>query len=124
MSEFTVLSMSKYRNVAVTYCISFINIVISNGLKEKKDKKHIKQLYMVKQNREEWLLGVHIQSFIYLSIVTTQRETIKKRVRPLDEGKDAYAHKNYYRELFIISKIVYKNISLHTNVLEEFMEFL
>ena len=67
---------------------------------------------------------MHIQSFIYLSIVTTQRETIKKCVRPLDEGKDAYAHKNYYRELFIISKIVYKNISLHTNVLEEFMEFL
>ena len=36
-----------------------------------------------KKTKGEWLIGVHIQNIIYLSIVTTQHKTRERRVRCL-----------------------------------------
>ena len=64
-----------------------INNGVAYGLKQKKKKAFKTALYgEIKDRREtksEWLIGVHTQNILYLSIVTTQHSIRQRRVRRL-----------------------------------------
>ena len=52
---------------------------VINGLKQRKGKKHAKQLYMVNKRQQgdggEWLIGAHTQILSFNSNNTTQVKT-------------------------------------------------
>ena len=53
----------------------------------------VKQKRGERETKGEWFTnGVHIQSVLYLSIITTQRKTIQKRVKHLLMKVKAYRH--------------------------------
>ena len=77
---------------------------VINGLKQRKGKKHAKQLYMVNKRQQgdggEWLIGAHTQNISYLSTVTTQHKSRQRPVKaPIDEGKGTWTSRRLRRVL-------------------------